>query len=213
MSARKNILTLSVIILFAAFTSCLNFKQPNPEIKYYTLEYDSPVYSDRGRLPYIVKIEPFKASPVYDTTSIIYRKDAFEIDSYTYYKWSANPTNIVTYLIGRDLKKSGLFKGVMLPGERAPEISFRLTGILDGFYELDGDKEWSGVLSIIISLVPEGAAKKEGMDIYQKKYSLTEKCEKRNPESLARALSRAMEQISRQIGEDLYIYMEQKVKS
>jgi ABC-type uncharacterized transport system auxiliary subunit len=213
MSTRKNIIILFVIFLFVTFTSCLSFKQPNPEITYYNLEYDSPVFSGNEQLPYIIKIEPFNASPVYDTTSIIYREDAFKIESYTYYKWRVNPATIVTYLIGRDLKKSGLFERVMLPGERTTDVSFRLTGILDEFYELDEDKEWSGILSIIISLVPEGKTEKEGMGIFQKKYSLKEKCEKKNPESLAQALSRAMEQISGQIGEDLYIFIKQKMKS
>ena len=68
------------------------------------------------------------------------------------------------------------------------------------------------VLSLSISLTPDNSTKNKGMDIFQKTYNVKEKCEKKNPESLARALSRAMEQISRQIAEDLYIFIKQEMK-
>ena len=209
MRIKKNILISLVIFLLIPLVSCMNLKQPNPEIEYYTLEYNSPDFPGKEKLPYIIKVEPFKVSPVYNTTHIIYQEKAFKRDSYTYHKWSVNPSDTVTYLTGRDLKNSGLYKGVLLPGERNREFAFRLGGMLDEFYELDGDKDWSGVLSLSISLTPEGKAKKAGMDIFQKTYRITEKCEKKNPASLAEALSRAMEKVSRQIGEDLYSFIRQ----
>ena len=212
MFARKNISVIFIIFLIFPFSACLNFKQQNPEVEYYTLEYDSPAPSGREKLPYIIKVETFKVSPVYDTTSIIYRENAFKRESYTYHKWSVNPANIVTYLVGRDLKSSGLFKGVVIPGERNREVSFYLGGIVDEFYELDDNREWSGVLSLSITLTTEGKVKKTGMDIFQKTYSVTEKCEKKNPASLAEALSRAMEKVSRETGEDLYSYIKKGMK-
>ena len=207
MRSKKNILMILFIFLFLPVVSCMNFRQPNPDITYYTLEYDSPTFPGKEQLPCIIKLEDFMASPIYNTTSIIYRKNAFERDAYTYYKWSVNPADIVTYLIGRDLKKSGLFKGVLLPGERNREIAFRLEGIVNEFYELDESKEWSGVLSLSITLTPQGKAKASGMDIFQKTYSVTERCENKNPAALAKALSGAMEKVSRRIIDDIYIYI------
>ena len=212
MRSKKNILMILFIFLFLPVVSCMNFRQPNPDITYYTLEYDSPTFPGKEQLPCIIKLEDFMASPIYNTTSIIYRKNAFERDAYTYYKWSVNPADIVTYLIGRDLKKSGLFKGVLLPGERNREIAFRLEGIVNEFYELDESKEWSGVLSLSITLTPQGKAKASGMDIFQKTYSVTERCEKKNPAALAQALSRAMEKVSKAMGEDIYEFIRQGMK-
>ncbi len=213
MITKKNILLILAVFLLISSISCLNFKQPNPEITYYTLEYDSPDFHGKEQLPYIIRLESLKASPLYNTTGIIYRGNAFERNTYTRHKWSVNPADIVTYLIARDLKNSGLFKGVILPGERNREFIFRLGGMVDEFYELDGDMGWSGVLTLSITLTPEAQAKKAGMGIFQKTYSLTEKLEKQNPYSLARALSRAMEKVSRQIGEDLYEYIRQGMES
>ena len=209
MHFKKNILLVLTIFLFLSSLSCMNVKQPNPEIKYYTLEYSSPGFTERERMPYMIKVEPFRVSPVYNTTHIIYQEKAFTKDYYTYHRWSVNPSDIVTYLVGRDLKSSDLFKGVVMPGERNRNISFRLGGIVDEFYELDGDSNWSGVLSLSITLTPEGKAMEAGMDILQKTYKVIEKCEKKNPASLAEALSRAMEKVSREIGEDLYSFIKQ----
>ena len=212
MYIKKSFLAAFVILLFLPSLSCMNLKQPNPEIEYYTLEYDSPVFPGKERMPFTIKVEPFKISPVYNTTHIIYQEEAFKRDSYTYHRWSVNPADIVSYLVGRDLKNSGLFKGVLIPGDRNREFVFRLGGMVDKFYELDGEKEWSGVLSVSINLIPEGRAKKAGMEIFQKSYRVTEKCEKKNPAALARALSRAMEKVSRQMGEDLYEFIREGMK-
>lgn len=213
MLVKKNILIILVIFIPLTLVSCMNLKQPSPEITYYTLEYDSPAYPGKERLPCIIKIENFEVSPLYDTTGIIYRKGTFERDSYTYYRWRVNPAELVTYLIGRDLKNSGLFKGVLLPGERNRGSTFRLEGMLDDFYELDGTKEWSGVLTLNITLIPEGREKASGMDIYQKSYSVTEKCERKNPDALAAALSRAMKKVSRAMCEDIYEFIKLGMKS
>ncbi|MBN2420069.1 MAG: membrane integrity-associated transporter subunit PqiC [Deltaproteobacteria bacterium] len=213
MVTMKNILLIITIFISLSLMSCMNLKQPNPEIAYYTLEYNSPVFSGKERLPHFIKVEPFKVSPVYNTTHIIYQERPFKRNSYTYHRWSVNPADIITYLVGRDLKNSGLFKGIILPGERSREYTFRLGAMVDEFYELDGEEEWSGVLSLSITLAPEGKAKKAGMDIFQKSYSVTEKLDKKNPASLAQALSRGMEKISLQIGEDLYAFIKDGMKN
>lgn len=212
MITKKILLLILALFLFLPSLSCMNLKQPNPEIKYYTLEYNPPIYSGKDQLPCIIKLESFSVSPIYDTTGIVYRKEAFERDVYTYHKWSVNPADMLTYLVGRDLKSSGLFKGVVIPGERNKEVTFNLGAIVDEFYELDEDSKWSGVLSLSISLTPEGKAKSAGIDMFQKTYSVTERCEKKNPAALAAALSRAMENVSRQVGEDLYEFIMQVVQ-
>lgn len=212
MHSQKYILYTLIIFSLLFQYSCMNFKQPNPEIKYYTLEYDPPDFSGKVELPCIIKLESFRVSPLYDTTGIIYRENAYERTPYTYHRWSVNPGELVTYFTGRDLKHSGLFKEVLLPGERTRESSYRLAGMLDEFYELDNKKEWAGVLSLSISLIPEGDLKKSGQAIFQKTYKVTEKCKKKNPASLAEALSKAMEKISIEIGEDLYDFIKKGIE-
>lgn len=199
--------------LFIVFISpaCMDLKQPSLDMQYYTLEYEAPALATREILPHIIKIENFNAAPLYNTTGIIYKDRAFKRGTYPYHKWMTNPSYIVTYLLGRDLKKAGMFKGVIMPGERNKEVSFRLAGIIDEFHELDNGREYYGVLTVSITLTPEAGRGKKGKDIFQKSYTITEKMEKKTPASLAEALSKAMQKISQAIGTDIYEYINQGV--
>jgi ABC-type uncharacterized transport system auxiliary subunit len=209
MTMRHIMLYAASLFLVSISPACMELKQPSLNMQYYTLEYEAPEFSNREVIPFIIKVENFNAAPVYNTTGIIYSDRAFKRGSYPYHKWMANPADIVTYMLGRDLKKAGMFKGVIMPGERNKEVSFRLAGIIDEFHELDKGGEQYGVLTVSITLTPEASARTKGMAIFQKSYSMTEKMERKNPASLAEALSRAMEKISQEIGADIYGYISQ----
>jgi ABC-type uncharacterized transport system auxiliary subunit len=200
---------LFLVGLFLVFISpaCIDLKQPSLDMEYYTLEYEAPAFTNREVLPFILRVENFNAAPIYNTTGIIYKDSAFKRGTYPYHKWRATPADIITYMLGRDLKKENMFKGVLMSGERNKDVSFRLAGIIDEFYELDKGGEQYGVLTMSITLTPENSARTKGMDIFQKSYSITEKMERKNPASLAEALSRAMEKISQEIGSDIYEYI------
>jgi ABC-type uncharacterized transport system auxiliary subunit len=202
---------LYAVSLFIVFISaaCMDLKQPSLDMQYYTLEYEAPALTTRETLPLIIKVDNFNAAPLYNTTGIIYKDSAYKRGSYPYHKWMTNPADIVTYLLGRDLKKAGMFKGVIMPGERNKEVSFGLAGILDEFYELDKGGEHYGVLTMSITLTPEASARTKEMAIFQKSYSMTEKMERKNPASLAEALSRAMEKMSQEICTDIYEHIRQ----
>jgi ABC-type uncharacterized transport system auxiliary subunit len=199
--------SLFIVIISPA---CLDLKQPSLDMQYYTLEYDPPVTS-REMLPLILKVENFDSVPLYNTTGIIYKDNTYKRGSYTYHRWMTSPADIITYLLGRDLKKAGFFKGVIMPGERNKEVLFRLAGIIDEFYELDKKGEQYGVLTMSITLTPNVGPRTKGMEIFQKSYSLTEKMEKKNPASLAEALSRAMQKMSQEISSDIYEYIKQGI--
>jgi ABC-type uncharacterized transport system auxiliary subunit len=213
MTMRHIMLYAASLFLFFISPACMELKQPSLDMQYYTLEYEALPLSDREALPFIIKVENFNAAPLYNTTGIIYSDSAFKRGAYPYHKWMTNPADIVTYMLGRDLKKAGMFKGVIMPGERNKEVSFRLAGIIDEFYELDKGGEQYGVLSVSITLTPEAGARTKGMAIFQKSYSLTEKMERKNPASLAEALSSAMQKMSQEIGSDIYGYISQGVSA
>ncbi len=206
MTIRHILLFTVSLIIVTISSSCMDLKQKSLDMQYYTLEYEAPLSAGRDALPFVIKVENFNGAPVYNTTAIIYRERAYKRGSYPYHRWRANPANIITYLLGRDLKNSGMFKGVIIPGERNKDISFRLSGIIDEFYEMDNGGEHYGVLSMSITVTPEAALRKRNMDLFQKSYSVTEKMERKNPVSLAEALSRAMKRMSQEIGRDIYGY-------
>ena len=200
---KRTLILLLIPLLF--LSSCISFKQPHLSITKYTLEYESPEFIQKEKLDCAIKVDSFSVAPLYNTTRIIYSKRPNEIESYIYHKWISNPGEMVTHLIGRDIRNSGLFNGVLLPGERIKDYSYRLEGTLEEFYESDESRNWKGVLSLNISLASEGDSETGDEVILQKKYRAAEVCEKNNPAALARALSRALKKVSEQLVEDLYI--------
>lgn len=207
MTMRHILLYAASLFIVSMLPACMDLKQPSLDMQYYTLEYETPVFTERETLPFIIKVENYNAAPVYNTTAIIFKERAYNRGSYPYHRWMTAPADIITYLLGRDIKNSGMFKGVIMPGERNREVSFRLAGIIDEFHELDNGGEHYGVLTMSITLTPVSGKGAKGMDIFQKSYSVTEKMERKNPAALAEALSRAMQEMSQEIGTDIYEYI------
>ncbi|MBN1907589.1 MAG: membrane integrity-associated transporter subunit PqiC [Deltaproteobacteria bacterium] len=207
MTMRQILLYAVSLFIISILPACMDLKQPSLDMQYYTLEYEAPAFTERETLPYIIKVENFNAAPLYNTTAIIYKERAYNRGSYPYHRWMTAPADIITYLLGRDLKNSGMFKGVIMPGERNREVSFRLAGMIDEFHELERDREHYGVMSVSITLTPVSGKGAKGMDIFQKSYSVTEKMERENPAALAEALSRAMQKMSQEIGTDINDYI------
>ena len=201
-SEKRIVIVLLISFLFVS--SCITVKQPHLSIKKYVLEYESPIFTQKDQLGCTIKIDSFSVAPAYNTNRIIYSKKPYEINSYIYHKWNSNPGEMVTHLIGRDIRNSGLFKGVLLAGERIKDFSYRLGGTLEEFYEKD-ERNWSGVLSLSVNLVSEGDGEAGDKIIFQKHYTAAEKCDEKNPAALAQALSTAMKRVSEQLIEDLYI--------
>ena len=147
----KKALLLGLTLLLGA---CVNLQQPSNSIQYYTLEYDPPVFTGMDQLPYVISVERFSVSPIYDTTQIIYRKQSFTRDAYVYHRWRVNPGEIITHFLNRDIRDSGLFMAV-ISSDSAFKSSFSLSGQVEEFLELDTEERWNAVISLSVSLMAE----------------------------------------------------------
>jgi len=187
--------------------ACLNLKQPSNKIEFYTLEYDPPQLSDHKPLPCAIRLEPFTVAPEYNSDRIIYRDKSFKRDSYVYHRWHANPGNLVTSFLGRDMKNSGLFKAVLPYDTRLPS-SYLLEGSVNEFLEWDAEEKWEAVLTLSITLMAGNEPDVNQRILFQKNYHAREPCKQKNPRALADAMSQAMSMISREIIETLYNHLE-----
>ena len=86
---------------------CLYLKQLRNKVEYYSLEYEPPDEGDRQPLPLAITVEQFTVSPIYNINRIIFRDASFRREAYVYYKWRANPGDIVTRFLKRDMQQSG----------------------------------------------------------------------------------------------------------
>jgi ABC-type uncharacterized transport system auxiliary subunit len=186
--------------------ACVNLRQPGNNIEYYVLEYDPPLFTDMEQLPYTVSVEYLTVAPVYDTTQIIYRERSFTRDAYAYHRWRVNPGDMITSLLNRDIRYSGLFKTVTSYDSQYGS-QFSLSGEVEEFYEWDTEEGWKAVLSLNISLISANERDVNKKVLYQKGYRATETCKQKNPRALAEALSLEMSQLSREIIMDVHEHL------
>lgn len=190
-------------ILCLLILSCMNFKQPSNKIEYYTLEYEAPVPKEVTPVSEVIRVFRFTVAPTYNTNQLVYRDQAYKRETYHYHKWRANPGDLVSYYLTRDLKRSGLFMAVLPYDSKIPS-SCMLEGTVDEFYEWDTAQSWSAVLTLTVTLMAENEPDISRRVLLQKTYSVREPCEQKNPRFLAQAMSRAMAKISGEIMHDIH---------
>ncbi|MFH1950905.1 MAG: ABC-type transport auxiliary lipoprotein family protein, partial [Pseudomonadota bacterium] len=182
---------------------CTSLKEPRNKIQYYTLEYASPGITGLQSFPVALKVERFTVAPAYNTNRIIYRDKSFKRDEYFYHKWRANPGDLVTYFLSRDIRNSGLFTAVLPQGSDFP-FSCVLEGSVDEFVEWDAPGGWNAVLAVTIALMAVNEPDVSKRILFQKSYRVEKPFTEKNPQGLAQAMSLAMAEISRKVIMDIY---------
>ncbi len=194
---------LPILCLTLNLAACLDLKQPRNKIDYYTLEYDPPAPDHHPPISKSIRVNQFSVSPIYNTNRIIYREGLYKREAYVYHKWRANPADVVTYLLRRDLQQSGLFKAVVSRESRLPS-AYVLEGSVDEFLEWSKKTVWEAYLSVSVTLMQENEPDISKKILFQKSYFSSQPCRQKNPGALAEAMSLAMSEISAQIMLDIY---------
>ncbi|MBU1054380.1 MAG: membrane integrity-associated transporter subunit PqiC [Proteobacteria bacterium] len=199
-----------VLSIFFILSGCGGFGGSEKKIDYYTLEYSAPLPAGSNNLPFVINIGRFK-SPLYNSDKIVYRINDFQTNEYVYHRWEKDPARLVSYFLFRDLKNSGLFKGVFT-FDAGFAATHSVSGTVDGFFEDDRGKTWEAVLSLDIVLMAENEPDLSRKIIFQRKYATRKVCAKKNPKALAEAMSKAMHELSGQIINDIYKSLSEKVQ-
>jgi len=197
---RKTVLFLTLLFLLGG---CMNLKQPSRKLDYYTLEYDPPRLSVPKPLALVLRMERFTIAPTYNTNHVVFRDKSFKRNTYVYHQWRANPADLVGHFLYRDIRQSGLCKAV-LPHTSSFAASYVLDGSVDEFFEWDKDGHWDAMLSLGITLMAEDEPDVSKRILFQQDYHAKETCQRKNPQALAEAMSRAMAKLSKKIMEDIY---------
>lgn len=194
------LLPVFFLLLIAA---CTPARSPGRAFEYYILEYPSPAFGNRPPLSELLTVERFSAAQSFNSTAMVYRSAPSVLNADTFLRWKSPPPEMVTDLVLRDLRQSGLFKAVFSDYDET-DARFVLQGRLEEFLEIEEKGSRKAVLSINITLLDRSRRDPaEGM-IFQKGYRALEPLESRTPADLARAMSRALEKLSRRVTEDIY---------
>jgi ABC-type uncharacterized transport system auxiliary subunit len=197
------------MLLTLSIAACATMRQPSEKIDFYTLEYASPKVEGLKPISATIRVERFTVAPMYNTTKIIYRDMSFKRDAYTYREWRANPGDLVTYFLTRDLRESGLLEAVSLYGSRM-QAQYVLEGSVDEFLESDTDKAWKAVLALSTTLMVDNEPDISKRIIFQKTFRSTKPCRQKNPMGVAEAMSEAMAEVSEQIIKTVYDALEKR---
>ena len=197
---------LVVVLAFAFLAGCINLKQPSYKIDYFALEYEPRPVGNLKPLSHVLKVNRFRADPVYNTTQMIYRDGPFKREAYTYHKWRTNPGDLVSSLLARDIQRSGLFKAVVSHESRL-SATYVLEGSVDEFLESNRDGALQAVLTVTTTLVAAGERDMTKNVLFQKTFHATKPFKEKSPQGLAEAMSQAMAQVSQDIIRSLYDHL------
>ena len=194
---------LTLILLLLLIPACTPGRSPGRAFENYTLEYTPPVFNNLPPLNELVRVERFSAAQAFNSTAMVYRSGPSVLNTYAYHRWKATPPDIVTDLILRDLKRSGLFKAVFSEYDEA-DARFVLQGRVEDFVEIEEEGSRKALLSLDITLLDRSQRDPAKGVVFQKGYRAHEPLEAPSPGAFARGMGRVMEQISRQVTSDIY---------
>jgi len=191
-------------LLAALLVACLGgCGKPPMLVNQYILEYPAPLVGGKAKIPAAVKVELFSVAQAFNTNAMVYQPQPFQSQVYNYSRWRANPGNLVTDFLIRDLRESGHFKAVFGP-DSGDKYRFKLEGGVAEFQELDASDGWQASLALTVTLLDTQQEELPQRVVFQKNYRVLSPLPEKTPQGLAQGMSRAMEQVSARIINDTY---------
>ena len=192
-----------LIIFLLLISACTPGRSPGRAFENYTLEYAPPAFDGLPQLNELLRVDHFSGAHAFNSTAMLYRSAPSVLNAYAYHRWQATPPDIVTDLILRDLKRSGLFKAVFSEYDEA-DARFVLQGRVEEFLEIEEKGSRKALLSLNITLLDRSQRDPAKGVIFQRGYRALEPLDASTPSAFARGMGRALEKLSRRITEDIY---------
>jgi ABC-type uncharacterized transport system auxiliary subunit len=182
---------------------CVGAGKPPLQIDRYLIDYPAPVFEKPIRIDETIRIGRFRVAGAYNNPNMIFRRDNYLVDSFNYNKWAVNPADMVGDNLLRDMQSSGLFRAVF--SRYAPdEGRYILQGGVEEFFLRMDETGRAAVVSLEITLQDTKQREATKRILFQRKYRGEETLGSQSPEGYCRAMSLAMEKLSRRITSDVY---------
>lgn len=191
--------SLAILVLL---TGCIGLNNTSPQIDFYTFEYEPPDAAPAVTTAYILKIDGFHVSSVYDDDRLLIRSQAFKRNEYTQQRWRANPGDLVADYLARDLARTAYFHAVVRT-EPVPDYSHLLTGTIEEFYQHKDGDQWQAILSLNVMLVDEASVPGDGTVLFQQRYAFREPVSDQTPVGFVAGMSLAMRKLSEMLINDI----------
>jgi len=172
-------------------------------VRQYALEYPSPAFGNLERVRDSIRVEPLSIARAFSTASMVYRSRPFVYGDDAYNRWKIKPSAMISDLLLRDMRSAGLFGGVFSSGD-SESADYALGGVIEELYEQEESGGSKAVLALNVTLLNRSRQNTGGRLSFQKDYRSVQTMESCDAESMARAMSKAMEALSREIILDTY---------
>lgn len=182
---------------------CAGGAKHSVAVRHYVLEYPPPAFPGLEKASESVRLEPLSIARTFGTTAMVYRSKPFVYGDDAYNRWKIKPSAMISDLLLRDMRSAGLFAGVFSGGD-AEGGDYTLSGFIEAMYEQEEKSGGRAVLALPVTLVDRSRRGPGGRPVFQKSYRSVQTMESSDAEAMARAMSRAMETISREIVLDTY---------
>lgn len=202
------ILCASLLLLV---TGCLNLKQPAVKINYYQIEYEPMNVPTPKPLDVVLGVRDFDIATTYNSNRLVYKKGAFERDTYFYNRWITNPAAMITTATLSDFIHSRTYRAVVpIPG--ATKWNYEIQGYVRDIYENDLGNNWHGVIDLEITLIKGMPTDLKRRVLFQNSYHSSVPCAGKNPKAVIAAMSEAMQAISIELQGDVYKAIKDNLK-
>jgi ABC-type uncharacterized transport system auxiliary subunit len=198
-------LYIKICIVFTALILCTGCLQrtKNPYVTdYFTFDYSSPAISGLTSIDGLIQVERFSVAHAFNSMAMVFKPQAYRLDSYPYSRWRVNPGDMTGDFLTRDLRKTGLFNEVF-SYHNDEQVRFILNGNIGEFFVSDEGPTSTAIFVINISLLDMKEKEITGKLRFHKTYQYSKTLDERSPEGFAKAMSANMALFSEQLIKDL----------
>jgi ABC-type uncharacterized transport system auxiliary subunit len=188
-------------------TGCIGNASAPGTVYYYAIDYTREAPSAPSRLPVVLRINRFSVSPPFNTQRIVYAEKDLHRNTYAYHHWIAQPGELLSYLLARDLDYCDGFQAVV-PADATQPATHDVYGWVEEFIEIDHHNPWQASVRIHITLASALNPDPGRRVLMQKRYSQKADCKAKTPAALAQAMSVAVASIYKKVVHDIHSRLE-----
>jgi uncharacterized lipoprotein YmbA len=180
--------------------ACLPSARPAITTNYYIFDYPAPVLTEPS-LDADLRVEHFTSAQEFNSQDMVFSPRPGVRQSYNYSRWRVYPAEMCFDYLLRDLRAGALARVV----SGSALSRFRLEGAVEEILRLDYEQTFKVRLSLACSLFDSEA--RGGLPaklLFQRTYQAEKEVADDSPLAMALGLSQAMQELSRQLQEDIY---------
>lgn len=204
--ARYQSVAGGILLLFCItlLSGCACLGSSAPPVEVYAPEYSSPAFAQQQPTADLIRVSKFTPTEALAVTTMIIRTAPNKRETYPNAWWTVHPGFLVTDSLIRDMRRSGLFRGVFSYRDDT-DVRYVLGGTVEQFLEEDGEGAPAAVVVVNATLLDQASRKDPSKGVvFQKVFNERENMTVKSPQTLAAAMGVALERLSRAIQTNVY---------